>query len=136
MLYLLPLVNELEVFDDWEERYAYIIELGKKLSAFPDDKRIDEYKVDGCMSQVWLDCEYADGALRFRGDSDAFIVKGLIAILLQLYNGRGCDEILGIDAETEFRGLGLERHLSPSRRNGFFSMVERIRAYAERYKNV
>lgn len=134
MLLLLPLIEELETFEDWEERYAYIIELGKKLPEFPVDKKIDKYKVDGCMSQVWLFCEYKNKVLNFLGDSDAFIVKGLIAVLFRLYNEKSCDYVLNVNAESEFRGLGLENHLSPSRRNGFFSIVSRINGYAEEYK--
>jgi cysteine desulfuration protein SufE len=118
---------------DWEERYRYVIDLGKDLAPLSDAERSDANKVRGCASQVWLVTEpQADGTLRFRGDSDAHIVRGLIAILLRLYSGRAPAEILAFDAPAAFERLGLKGALSQQRSNGLASMVARIRADAER----
>ncbi|HEY0436383.1 MAG TPA: SufE family protein [Phenylobacterium sp.] len=129
---LAELVSEFEVLGDWEERYRYVIDLGKDLAPLSDAERSDANKVRGCASQVWLVTEPgADGALRFRGDSDAHIVRGLIAILLRLYSGREPAEILAFDAEAAFATLGLKGALSQQRSNGLASMVARIRRDAE-----
>lgn len=127
------LSDNFELFDDWEDRYRYIIDLGKKLPALPDELKVDGYKVRGCMSQVWLVPSHVPGdesRFAFAADSDAHIVKGLIHILAALYTGKTSAEVSAIDAEESFRTLGLDQHLSPSRRNGLVSMVERIRASA------
>jgi cysteine desulfuration protein SufE len=117
---------------DWEERYRYVIDLGKDLSPLTDAERAEPNKVRGCASQVWLVTEpQADGALKFRGDSDAHIVRGLIAILLRLYSGRTPAEILAFDAKAAFDRLGLAGALSAQRSNGLASMVARIRRDAE-----
>ncbi|HEY2709573.1 MAG TPA: SufE family protein [Caulobacteraceae bacterium] len=119
---------EFELLGDWEERYRYVIELGRSLAPLTAAERSDANKVRGCASQVWLVTEpQGDGTLGFRGDSDAHIVRGLIAILLRLYSGRAPDEILGFDAKAAFERLGLTGALSAQRSNGLFSMVERIR---------
>lgn len=129
---LTELADEFELLGDWEERYRYVIELGKDLSPLTDGERTDPYKVRGCASQVWLVTEpQADGTLRFRGDSDAHIVRGLIAILLRLYSGRPPAEILAFDANAAFARLGLAGALSAQRSNGLASMVTRIRRDAE-----
>ena len=129
---LAELRDEFDLLGDWEERYRYVIELGKDLSPLTDAERTDPYKVRGCASQVWLVTEpQADGTLRFRGDSDAHIVRGLIAILLRLYSGRAPAEILAFDAKAAFEGLGLTGALSSQRSNGLASMVARIRRDAE-----
>ena len=113
---------------DWEERYRYVIELGRTLAPLTEAERTETNKVRGCASQVWLVTEPRDdGRLVFRGDSDAHIVSGLIAILLRLYSGRAPAEILAFDAKTAFQRLGLAGALSQQRSNGLFSMVERIR---------
>ncbi|HEY2659397.1 MAG TPA: SufE family protein [Caulobacteraceae bacterium] len=113
---------------DWEERYRYVIELGRTLEPLTDAERTDANKVRGCASQVWLVTERLDnGRLSFRGDSDAHIVSGLIAILLRLYSKHAPDEILAFDAKAAFARLGLAGALSQQRSNGLFSMVERIR---------
>jgi cysteine desulfuration protein SufE len=126
------LVEEFDVLGDWEERYRYVIELGKDLAPLTDAERTEPYKVRGCASQVWLVTEpQADGRLRFRGDSDAHIVRGLIAILLRLFSGRRPDEILAFDAKAAFERLGLFGALSQQRSNGLASMVARIRRDAE-----
>jgi cysteine desulfuration protein SufE len=122
------LAAEFELLGDWEQRYRHVIDLGRGLAPLTADERSDANKVRGCASQVWLVTEpQADGALTFRGDSDAHIVRGLIAILLQLYSGRAPAQILSFDAKAAFERLGLTGALSAQRSNGLFSMVERIR---------
>src|SRR5665213_923396 len=111
--------------DDWEERYRYVIDLGRELAPLSDAERSDANKVRGCASQVWLVTEpHPGGRLAFRGDSDAHIVRGLIAILLRLYAGRPAAEMLAFDAREAFERLGLSGALSAQRSNGLFSMVE------------
>ena len=117
-------------FSDWEERFQYIIDLGKSLPDLPDNFKTDEFKVKGCTSQVWLFPEKIDDKFYFRADSNAFIVRGLIYIILAAYNGKSAGEILSVDIKQVFLRLGLEQNLSPNRRNGFFSMVEKIESYA------
>ena len=129
---LTELKDEFDLLGDWEERYRYVIEMGKDLAPLSDAERSDANKVRGCASQVWLVTEpQEDGALRFRGDSDAHIVSGLIAILLRLYSGRTPGEILAFDAKAAFDQLGLSGALSSQRSNGLASMVARIRRDAE-----
>lgn len=126
------LAAEFDVLGDWEERYRYVIDLGRELSPLTDAERSDANKVRGCASQVWLVTEpQPDGSLRFRGDSDAHIVRGLIAVLLRLYSGRRPQEILAFDAPAAFAKLGLAGALSAQRSNGLASMVARIRRDAE-----
>jgi cysteine desulfuration protein SufE len=129
------LVEDFELFEDWEERYRYIVDLGKKLPPMPEEEKIEDNKVRGCMSQVWMTSQVDDSTnpstLSFRADSDAFIVKGLIAILLELYSGRTPQEITELDATEALTRLGLESHLSPNRRNGFVAMVGRIKSEAQ-----
>jgi len=128
------LVESFEFFDDWEDRYAYVIDLGKKLPPMPETEMVEENKVRGCMSQVWLVCEKDEAAnppvLRFRANSDAFIVKGLIAILLELFDGQTPAYITETDAIDVMGRIGLDQHLSPNRRNGLVAMVERIKTFA------
>jgi cysteine desulfuration protein SufE len=130
------LQSDFELLDDWEDRYRYIIELGRGLPPFPDALRTDATKVRGCTSQVWLVSEArptdngAGPILHFTGDSDAHIVRGLIAILFALYQDRPAREILALEPETVFAAFGLKEHLTPQRSNGLASMVARIRADA------
>ncbi|MGX1096837.1 SufE family protein [Amorphus sp. MBR-141] len=130
------IVEAFELIDDWEERYRYVIELGKELPPFPDAARTEANKVRGCVSQVWLETHVTDAAdgphLQFQGDSDAHIVRGLVAILLALYSGRTASEILTLDPEATLGTLGLREHLTPQRSNGLSAMVGRIRRDAER----
>ena len=129
------IVEAFELIDDWEERYRYVIELGRDLPPFPEPSRTEANKVRGCVSQVWLETrvtEAPDGPhLHFQGDSDAHIVRGLVAILLALYSGHSAREILEIDAEGTLGTLGLRDHLTPQRSNGLTAMVGRIRRDAE-----
>lgn len=130
------IMADFELLDDWEDRYRYVIELGRGLPPLPEDKRTPQNKVQGCASQVWLSTSLEQvgtggpAVLHFVGDSDAQIVKGLIAILFALYSGKRADEILKIDAAEAFARMGLKDHLTPQRSNGFMSMVERIRGDA------
>jgi cysteine desulfuration protein SufE len=129
------IVDNFALLDDWDDRYRYVIELGRALSPLSERDRTETNKVQGCASQVWLaTTARPDGAqgpvLTFVGDSDAHIVRGLIAILLATYSGKPAREILATDAIALFERLGLREHLTPQRSNGFRSMVERIRADA------
>ncbi|MDA8624835.1 SufE family protein [Alphaproteobacteria bacterium] len=121
------LLDDFDLFDDWEERYRYIIELGNGLKPLSDEEHNEANKVQGCVSQVWLVNDRDGDALSFRGDSDAHIVRGLVAILLNLYKGKSAQEISDYDAEGAFQKLGLGEHLTPQRSNGFYAMVQRIR---------
>ena len=128
------IIEDFELLDNWDDRYRYLIELGRKLPPFPEDQRSDRTKVQGCASQVWLVStvtpDAADPRLGFVGDSDAHIVRGLIAILLALYSGHTAREIGAIDPAAVFGRIGLKDHLTPQRSNGLRSMVERIRSDA------
>jgi cysteine desulfuration protein SufE len=124
-------VETFALLDDWDDRYRFLIELGRERTGLPDELKTKDTKVEGCTSQVWLVGEREGaGRFAFRGDSDAHIVKGLVALLLLLYGGRTPAEILELDARAELGKLDLEGHLSPSRANGLFAMVRRIRALA------
>jgi cysteine desulfuration protein SufE len=130
------IIDNFELLDEWDDRYRYVIELGRTLPPLADEAHSEENKVRGCASQVWLVTHTApDGTsgpvLRFEGDSDAHIVRGLIAILFALYSGKPAREILNIDAFSVFDRLGLRENLTPQRSNGLRSMVERIRRDAE-----
>ena len=126
--------EDFAVLDEWEDRYRYVIDLGQALPPFPDAARSPANKVQGCVSQVWLTTARGSGPdpqIRFAGDSDAHIVKGLVAIMLALFSGRRASEILATDAEATLREFGLDEHLSPQRANGLRSMVKRIKREAE-----
>ena len=127
-------VEDFQLLDDWQDRYRYVIDLGKDLPKMAEADKNAETRVPGCLSQVWLKPDYQNGKLNFLADSDAHIVKGLIAILMIIYSGRIPAEILATDIESIFSKLGMEEHLSPNRRNGFFAMVNKIKFYAEQYK--
>lgn len=139
---MLPSLDEIRetfgLLDSWEDRYRYVIDLGKELEPLPDAARTEDNKVRGCASQVWVETIRRDGTgapvLEFRGDSDAHIVKGLVALILALYSGKTPDAILSTDALGVFRELGLAEHLTPQRSNGVRAMVERIRRDAEAAK--
>lgn len=129
------ITTDFELLDDWEDRYRYVIELGRALPAYPDVLRTDENKVRGCASQVWLATEpnrtsSGKPGMAMQGTSDAMIVQGLIAVLFAVYEDKPLDDILSTDAQAIFAGLGLKEHLTPQRSNGLASMVERIRSDA------
>ena len=133
------LIDDFELLEDWEEKYRYVIELGKNLPELPDAYRTEANKVRGCASQVWLhtsvSMEGSAPTLHFKGDSDAHIVRGLVAILFEIYSGRSAAEILETDAVTVFRAIGLHEHLTPQRSNGFASMVKRVQSDAQNALN-
>lgn len=129
---LTELKDEFELLGDWEERYRYVIDLGRELAPLSDAERNEANKVRGCASQVWLVTEpRSDGTVGFRGDSDAHIVRGLIAILLRLFSGRRPEEIMAFDPKVAFETLGLSGALSSQRSNGLAAMAARIRRDAE-----
>ncbi len=136
---LQDLIDDFAILDDWEERYRYIIEMGRDLEPMKAEDKNAISRVEGCISQVWLissvRAEQTPPLLHFVADSDAMIVKGLIAILMVAYNDRTPEEILSLRAQDFFEQLGLTNHISPNRRNGFFSMVERIQATATAHKS-
>ena len=119
-----------EFLDDWEDRYRHVIDLGKAMPPLDDSFKVPALKVDGCASQVWLRPMISDGRFEFQGESDAMIVRGLIAVLHALYAGLPLAEVAQVDAHAEFGRLGLNEHLSSQRSNGVRAMVERIRKVA------
>ena len=125
------IIDTLGFFDTWEDRYKYIIDLGKELPPMNEAKKNDAHLVRGCQSKVWIDSCVDDGRLWFETDSDAFIVKGLLGVVLAAYNGKTANEVLDFDIEQYFQQLDLLRHLSQTRGNGLRAMVGRIRAMAE-----
>jgi len=122
------IAENFEFLDDWEDRYRYVIDLGKAMPPLEDALKVAATKVDGCASQVWLVPAISNGVFRFRGDSDAMIVRGLIAVLLALFDGLSLEDVLRVDAGAELARLGLDQHLSAQRSNGLRAMLERIRA--------
>jgi cysteine desulfuration protein SufE len=129
------IIENFSVLEDWEDRYRYLIELGRTLDPLEDAERTPAVKVRGCASQVWLvtstEGQGPDAVLRFRGDSDAHIVRGLIAVLFALYSGKPASEVLSTDENAVLAELGLNNHLTPQRSNGLASMVARIKADAQ-----
>lgn len=124
------ILDTLGFFDDWEERYKYIIDLGKQLPAMPENKKTDERLIRGCQSQVWIDHAVEDGKLALEADSDAQIVKGLLGMVLTAYNGKTPAEALAFDIEGYFAEIDLIKHLSPTRGNGIRAMVQKIKEIA------
>ncbi|WP_439496973.1 SufE family protein [Bosea sp. (in: a-proteobacteria)] len=129
------IVANFELLEDWDDRYRYLIELGRSLSPLPEDAHTDANKVRGCASQVWLEARREGGPgpgthLHFAGDSDAHIVRGLVALALAIYSGRTAQEILATDAFAIYESLGLAAHLTPQRSNGVRAMIERIKSDA------
>jgi len=127
------IVDDFSMFDEWLDKYEYIIELGKNLESFPEDKKTEDRLIKGCQSRVWLDCSVKDGKLYFTADSDAIITKGIISLLISVYSGRSAAEILNDDFSF-IEELGLKENLSPTRANGLESMIETIKEFAK--KNV
>lgn len=124
------LVEEFSMFDDWLDKYEYLIDLGKNLEPFPEELKTDDRLIKGCQSRVWLDAEAKDGVIVFKADSDAIITKGIISMLISVYSGRGAAEIAEDDFSFVDR-LGLRENLSPTRANGLVSMLETIRTIAQ-----
>jgi cysteine desulfuration protein SufE len=126
-------IEEFAAFDDWMDKYSLLIELGNELDSFDEANRLPQNLIDGCQSKVWLHAELKNGLIEFQGDSDAIIVKGIVALLLRVLSGHSPDEIL----ETELffiDEIGLKEHLSPTRSNGLVAMVKQIKAYALAFK--
>ncbi|MBZ0130089.1 MAG: SufE family protein [Rhodobacteraceae bacterium] len=128
------IAGNFEFLDEWEDRYRFVIDLGKAMPPLEEALKVPATKVEGCASQVWLvpaiEGEGPDAVFRFRGDSDAMIVRGLIAVLLAMFDGLTVDEVLKVDAGGELARLGLDQHLSAQRSNGVRAMLERIRGLA------
>jgi cysteine desulfuration protein SufE len=124
------ILDDLEFLDDWEERYRYLIDLGRQMPKLPPEAYSEAHKVPGCASQVWLTMRPAGDRLEIAGDSDALIVKGLVALVLAMFSGRPKAEIAGFDAQAFFAAIGLKDHLTQQRSNGLASMVARIKAEA------
>ena len=124
------IVEDFEFLDDWEDRYRHVIEQGRAMEPLDEALKVPATKVHGCASQVWLHPVIENGVFRFDGDSDAMIVRGLIAVLRRLYNGLPVAEVVQVDARAELERLGLNEHLSAQRSNGVRSMIERIRTVA------
>ncbi len=130
-MHIEELLENFLVFDDWEDRYRYLIDLGKQLKGLDDSFKTEEYRIKGCVSQVWMTHQFEEDTLVFEADSDALIVRGLVFVILTLYSHKTKQEILNVDVEDIFKKLELEKHLSVNRRNGFFSMVEKIKSLAK-----
>ncbi len=129
------IIEEFSVYSDWMDKYGYLIELGNDLKELDAKEKIDQNLIKGCQSRVWLVAELENDKINFRGESDAVIVKGLVALLLRVVSGRTADEL--IENELHFiDDLGLKQHLSPTRSNGLLAMVKQIRLYAVAYKKI
>lgn len=125
------IVESFSLLDDWEDRYAILIDLGKKLPSFPEEARTEANLVKGCVSKVWILPKITDGVFTFHGDSDAHIVKGLVGLLYLIYNNKPVAEIPAMDVHGIFGQLGLLQNLSPNRRNGIVAMLEKIKSYVK-----
>ncbi|MGM9791170.1 MAG: SufE family protein [Candidatus Cryptobacteroides sp.] len=124
-------VDDFAMYDEWLDKYEYLIELGKNLGNFPEEKKTEDRLIKGCQSRVWLDCEVKDGRLFFSADSDAIITKGIISLLIGVYSGRTPEEIAGDDFSFVEK-IGLKENLSPTRANGLVSMISTIKNLAQR----
>ncbi len=127
------IIDSFSMYDEWLDKYEYLIELGKNLEAYPEDKKTDEHLIKGCQSRVWLDAEIRDGKLWFVADSDAIITKGIISLLISVYSGRTPAEI-SADDFSFIEAIGLKENLSPTRANGLVSMISTIRQIAGQYE--
>ncbi len=127
------LIEEFELFDDWMDKYNYIIELGKDLPMIDEQYKTPEFRIDGCQSQVWLHADYQDGKVFFTADSDAIITKGIVNLLIRVLSGRTPQEIIDNDLHY-LDAIGLKEHLSPTRSNGLASMIKQIKLYAVAFK--
>lgn len=123
------IIEEFAEFDEWLDKYEYIIDLGKSLASYPEDKKTDDYLIKGCQSRVWLDAKIENGVLVFNADSDAIITKGIISLLIRIYSGRTPEEILSSDFSVVEK-IGLKENLSPTRANGLVSMIQTMKKLA------
>ncbi|MFA6750745.1 MAG: SufE family protein [Fermentimonas sp.] len=128
------IIDEFSIYDDWMDKYAFIIEQGNALQPIDEKYKTPDNIIKGCQSRVWLKTDYRDGKLYFEAESDAIIVKGLLALVLRVFNGRTPDEIIGTDLRF-MKEIGLTEHLSPTRSNGLLSVIKQIRYYAIAYKS-
>ena len=128
------IIAEFADFEDWMDRYSLLIDLGNELEPLPEECKTDQNLIQGCQSRVWLAADYTDGHITFRGESDAVIVKGIVALLIEVLSGATPDEILASDLHFIDR-IGLKEHLSPTRSNGLLAMVKQMRLYALAFKN-
>ena len=129
------IIDDLACFDDWEQRYQYIIDLGKSIPGLPDDEKTPDKLVKGCQSSVWLESRVENGLVKFSVDSDAVIVQGLLALVMAAYNNKTPRQILDFDVDAYFAELDLERHITPTRGNGLRAIVAKIQALAKRSVN-
>ncbi len=129
------IISEFESLQDWEDKYGEIIRIGKELEEYPEEVKTDKYKLTGCQSQVWLNAKLEDGKIYLQADSDAMIVKGLVSLLVKVYSGHTPTEILGSPPEFLAK-IGIDKHLSPTRKNGLSSMLKQIQMFAVAYKTV
>lgn len=129
------IILEFEQFTDWEEKYTRIIELGRKMPALDDIYKTEKYKLSGCQSQVWINAKLENGKIVFEADSDAAIVKGLAALLVSVYSNQTADEILASPPEF-VKKIGIDNHLSPTRKNGLGAMMKQIQMYAVAFKSI
>lgn len=126
-------VQDFNFLEDWEQKYEYLIDLGKELPAMPPEKKIEENLIKGCQSKVWLDADYKDGKLYFQADSDGILPKGIVSLLVSIYSGQPVQEIL--DSDFNFiQQIGLQEFLSPSRANGLMAMTKQLKFYAVAYQ--
>lgn len=123
------LIDDFAFLDDWEQKYEYIIDLGKELKGLPDDKKTEENLIKGCQSKVWIDADFHDGKLFFQADSDGILPKGIVALLMRVYSGHSTEEILASDFDF-ISEIGLQEFLSPSRANGLMAMTKQMKFYA------
>lgn len=127
------IVKDFEFLDDWEQKYEYIIDLGKNLEGLPEDKKTEDNLIKGCQSKVWIDADFNDGKLFFNADSDGILPKGIVSLLVSIYSGHSTDEILNSDFKF-IEEIGLQEFLSPSRANGLMAMTKQIKFYAVAYQ--
>tara|TARA_B100001778_G_C18465737_1_gene573359 strand:- start:405 stop:815 length:411 start_codon:yes stop_codon:yes gene_type:complete len=132
--HITALIDDFSLFDDWEDKYAYIIDLGKQLAPMNEDLKVQENKVHGCTSQVWMVLGLKDDHMTITADSDAHIVRGLIALLVRIFEQLPIQHAANLDMQDLFHHLGLHQHLSPNRSNGFFAMVKKIQEFAQKSK--
>jgi cysteine desulfuration protein SufE len=127
------LINDFDFLEDWEQKYEYIIDLGKQLPPLPDEIKTDENLIKGCQSKVWIDVKYEDGKLNFLADSDGILPKGIVSLLVSIYSGHSTDEIINSDFDFISK-IGLQEFLSPSRANGLMAMTKQMKYYAVAYQ--
>ncbi|PLX08949.1 MAG: Fe-S metabolism protein SufE [Marinilabiliales bacterium] len=129
------IIDEFSIFEDWMDKYAYLIDLGNELTEFDENERTDQNLIDGCQSKVWFSADYKDGKISFIADSDAIITKGIASLLIRVLSNHTPDEILESDLYF-IEKIGLNQHLSPTRSNGLMSMIKQLKLYAMAYKSL